>query len=301
VGLLIQLSLLGIATGALYAPAAMGFGLVLGQSKIFHVAHGGVYLVAGYVFYYASSVWKLPWIVGVGLTALAAAASGLLIHYIAYRPLLAKPKFSFLVGVVASLGVLTIISNLLVLMNGGRFVELDRTVLSTGRLTMGTLYLQYGHIAGILSAVAIVLALQFWLSRTDTGRAVRAISADRKLARVYGIDVERYDILIVSLASLILVPSAVLIASLTGLSGGAGLIVGTFAFTATIIGGLGSVPGTFAAALLLGLAENASLYWLPGAWQQGVGLGIMVIVLLLRPTGLFVSRRDAPSLAPAGG
>jgi branched-chain amino acid transport system permease protein len=265
------------------------------------VAHGGVYLVAGYVFYYTVSVWKLPWIVGAGLTALSAVAAGLLIHSMAYRPLLAKPKFSFLVGFVASLGVLTVIANLLVLVNGGGFVELDRTVLSTERLTIGALYLQYGHIAGIVSAIAIVVVLQLWLGRTDTGRAVRAISADRRLARVYGIDVERYDILIVSLASLILVPSAVLIPSLTGLSGGAGLTVGTFAFTATIIGGLGSVPGTFAAALLLGLAENASLYWLPGAWQQGVGLGIMVVVLLLRPTGLFVGRRGAPSLAPAGG
>jgi branched-subunit amino acid ABC-type transport system permease component len=298
--LFLQLCLLGIATGALYAPAAVGFGLFLGETRIFHVAHGGVYLVAGYIFYYVSTAWKLPWILGVACAGIAALVAGLSIHLVVYRPLLAKPRFSFLTGFVASLGVLTVISNILVLLNGGQFVELDRTVLSTVRFTFAGLYLQAGHVVGIAIAIAMAVALQLFLNRSAIGRSVRAISADRRLARIFGVDVERYDKVVAGLASLMLLPSAVLLPSLTGLSGGAGLAVGTFAFTATIIGGLGSILGTVAAALLIGLAENASLYWLPGAWQEGVGLGIMVIVLLLRPSGLFVSRKSAPSVALTG-
>lgn len=296
--LLIQLAILGIATGALYAPAAIGFGLLLGQTKIFHIAHGGVYLIVGYIFYYATAVWQFPWPVALVMAAVAAVISGLAIYFVGYRPLLARPKGSFLIGFVASLGILTVISNILVLINGGRFVEFDRTVLSTTRVSFGDLYLQTGHLAGIFIAIAIVVALQFWLRRTYSGNAIRAISADRKLAQIYGVRVQFYDIALVALTSLMILPTAILLPMLTGLSGGAGLVVGTFAFTATIIGGLGSVPGTFAAALFLGLVENVSLYWLPGAWQQGVGLGIMVIVLLVRPTGLFVSRGGSASLTP---
>ena len=299
--LFIQLALLGLATGALYAPAAIGFGLVLGQTKIFHIAHGGVFLVAGYTYYYATTIGGLPDLVGLVLTAAASVGCSLLIHFAAYRPLLRRRNASFLVGFVASLGLLTVIANVLVLINGGQFVEFRRTFLSTARVNVSDFYLQAGHIVGFIVALVIVGVLQTFLSLTDAGRAVRAVSADRRLARIYGINVANYDILVVVVAALTLVPSAILIPSLTGLSGGAGLVVGTFAFTATVIGGLGSVIGTFGAALLLGMVENISLFILPGAWQQAFGLGIMVIVLLVRPTGLFVRRSGGPSIAVSGG
>jgi branched-chain amino acid transport system permease protein len=298
--LLLQLALLGIATGLLYAPAALGFGLVLGQTKIFHIAYGGVYLVAGYIYYYCTTVWKIGTIPALVLTALAAIGAGLLIHLIAYRPLLAKRRLSFLVGFVASLGVLTVIGNILVLINGGSFVELERTILSTGRLTIGQLYLQVGHIVGLIAALAVAIGLHVWLKHSHSGHAVGASGADRRLARIYGIDVERCDLVVAVVASLVLLPTAILIPSLTGLSGGSGLVVGMFALTATVIGGLGSIAGTVMAAVLLGLVENVGLFWLPGAWQQAIGLGIMVIVLLVRPSGLFVSGRSAASLSTAG-
>jgi branched-chain amino acid transport system permease protein len=264
----------------------VGFGLILRVTRIFHVAHGAVFLLTAETYYYAVTTWHF----GVPLAILAclvvSVGGGILIYLIAYRPLI-RGRLSFLVGFVASLGVLTVITNVLSIVNGGGFLSFPSGVLTTQRLSLGGLQIPVGDIVGVVLGVLIIVGLQLWLSRTLSGRTIRAISDDRDLAAVYSVRTTAHDIVTMAVGSALLVPAAIIIPSLNGVDGSAALTVGTFAFTATIIGGVTSPVGTFVSAVVLGIIESVSVQWLPASWSQAVGLGIMVIVLLTRPGGLF--------------
>jgi branched-subunit amino acid ABC-type transport system permease component len=157
--LVLELALLGLAAGCLNGLLAMGFGLMMRTTRIFHVAYGGVYLAAAYVYYYALVGWHLAVVVAVVLTAVAALGLNLLIYWSIYTPLLRRGGRIFLTGFVGSLGLLTIIDNALGFVNTGGFLSFPKGLLTTDQLTWGSYYLPSGDIVGIVLAVAAVLAL----------------------------------------------------------------------------------------------------------------------------------------------
>jgi branched-chain amino acid transport system permease protein len=296
-GLIIELALLGLAGGCLNGLLAMGFGLMMRTTRIFHVAYGGVYLAAAYVYYYAQATWNLAPVIAVVLTAVAAVGLNLLIYWGIYWPLLHRGGRIFLTGFVGSLGLLTIIDNALGFVNTGGFLSFPKGMLTTKQVQWGSYYLPSGDIVGIVLAVAAVLALHWFLGRSRYGHGLRALSADRELAAEYGINVQFYDSVAYAIGGLLLVPVAIIVPSLSGLSTSSGLTVVTAAFTAAIVGGVASTPGTLAAAIILGVLESLAVDKISGSWEQALGLAVMVLVLLVKPQGLFGSRSAASVMA----
>uniref|UniRef100_UPI0025B5E337 branched-chain amino acid ABC transporter permease n=1 Tax=Trichocoleus desertorum TaxID=1481672 RepID=UPI0025B5E337 len=280
---LAQLIVNGIAVGSIIALAAVGLTLTYGILRLANFAHGDFLTLGAYLTLLANgfglNIW-LAVILGVVGTILAV----LLTEKLLWSPMRDR-RASSTTLIIISIGLALFLRNGIILFWGGGNQNYDLPVASA--VSLFGIRIAYYRLIVVGLALLVILGLHYLLQNTKIGKAMRAVADDIDLARVSGIDVDQ-----------VVIWTWVIAGSLTALGGGMyGLItavrpnMGWFLilpmFAAVILGGIGNPYGAIAGALIIGVAQEVSTYWLPTEYKLGVALLIMVLVLLVRPQGLF--------------
>ena len=280
-----QLFINGLQTGALYALIAAGFSLIFGMTRVFHAAHGATFTLAGFIFYEVYSVLQWGWPVAILASILVAALFGVAIDRLVYAPI-RRHEGSFFTLFVASFGMAVVVQNVVAIVFGRGLVTVS-TPLSKSVEWLPGLYV--APITGIVLVCAIVcfLALQWLLTRTDVGIALRALGENADLVQVYGLTPRRLSQYAFLIGSVLVVPAAILTAATSGLNSSMGHHVMLISIAATIVGGVGSLRGAAVAGMLLGMAENLSLAWIDPQWSEAVTFVVLFLFILFRPGGVY--------------
>jgi branched-chain amino acid transport system permease protein len=291
----------GLTIGSLYALLALGYTMVYGILKLLNFAHGDVYMIGAYVGFFALT-WlggaqspNVPIVILIALMFAAAMAGcavlGVVIERFAYRPLRRAPRIAPL---ISALGVSFFLQQTAVLLWGPIPREYNPYAIHGGVLfdtvSLGNVRIQYVQIVVIATAVALMIALTLLVSRTTVGKAMRATSFDLEAASMMGINVDRV------IAFTFLVGSALAGAGgvMTGLAFGniqpyMGFGAGLKAFTAAVVGGIGNIQGAMLGGLVIGVAEQLTTGYLSSAFQDLIVLSILIVFMLVRPTGILGS------------
>jgi branched-chain amino acid transport system permease protein len=284
VRLLGQVALFGLFVGSFYALMGVAWNVIYHTTRTFHFAHGTVFVAAAYAA--ALLAPRTGLLVAAVAAVLVAVLVGSAIEWFLYRPMRRRGA-SLLVIFIASLGTFILGQNLIILLFTGRLRRLEGFPVES--MLLGGLRFTTLQVLILVGSVATIGALYLYLSRTQRGKAIRAVACNPMMAEVVGISRERVYLLALALGS----GAAGVAALLWGLDRG---VLPTMAlgplfagFVVSIVGGIGSMKGAILAGLLLGLAENLSqIVWAP-EWASLVSFVVLILILVVRPTGLFAS------------
>ncbi|MEL6494463.1 MAG: branched-chain amino acid ABC transporter permease [Cyanobacteria bacterium J06623_7] len=281
----LQLLVNGIAVGSILALAAIGLTLTYGILKLSNFAHGDFMTLGAYLTWLSNAAGLNIWL------AMIAGAVGTIIAMLIAEYLLWKPmrdrRASDTTLIIISIGLALFIRNGILLLYGGSNQRYQLPIVRA--LEFGDLRIAYYRLVVVGLAIAAIIALHLILQNTKMGKAMRAVADNLDLARVSGIDVEQ-----------VVLFTWVIAGALTAFAGSMyGLIavvrpnMGWFLilpmFASVILGGIGNVYGAIAGAFIIGIAQEVSVPLLGSEYKLGVALAIMVIILLVRPQGLFKS------------
>jgi branched-chain amino acid transport system permease protein len=248
--LALQLLLNGIAMGALYSIVALGFGLIYNTTHIFHIAHGVIYTVAGYILFSSLVQLHLPLPLAVAMSLTCASAFGVLMELLVYRPLY-KKNASLTIPFISSLGVYIFFQNLIALLYGNQtkvlITEPEKTY------SLGSLIISRIQLIEVFSALLIFILFYSLTNLTRFGKSLKAISNNPLLAEVVGIDIKKFRLGIFAVGSILAGAGAILSALDVGIDPNVGFPVVLVAIVSVIIGGAGVFEGAFLGGLLIGV------------------------------------------------
>ncbi|HLI26561.1 MAG TPA: branched-chain amino acid ABC transporter permease [Chloroflexota bacterium] len=277
----------GLLVGALYGLAAAGLSLVFGVMRVLNVAHGELLMLGGYGSFWLFALYGIDPFASLLLIGPLLFLLGVALHLGLFRFLMqfdeeTKIKNSLLIG----FGLGLVFQNLAI-----RLWTADERSITTAYagavLRLGELNLPYTRLANVAVAVLLLLALRLFLTRTYVGRGIRATAEDWQAATLVGIDIRRTYLLAFALGTALAGIAGSLVAVGYSIAPVIGLEWTLKALIVIVLAGLGSVSGTLVAGLVLGVAEATSVLFIGGAYREVVGLILFVIVLLVRPQGLF--------------
>ena len=286
----------GITTGALYSLVALGFSMVYGVLKLLNFAHGDLYMIGAYVGFFVIQWFggaahvsiPVPLLLAI-MFVLAAGVSGGLgvaIERFAYRPLRDAPRIAPL---ITAIGISFFLENAVLLLFGAqyRIYNTPEFISLSSGIRIGSVTINTVQIMVVVLSVALMAGLQLLVNRTKWGKQVRAVAADREAAEMLGINVN------FTISMTFFLGSA--LAGVAGVMGGLlfnqvtntiGFIVGLKAFTAAVVGGIGSLPGAMLGGLLIGLAESFTIGYISSTYSNLLVFALLIIVMLVRPSGL---------------
>lgn len=282
--LFLQLFISGLQTGAIYALTAAGFALIFGATRVFHVAHGATFALAGYAFLACTDA-GLPWPVGALAALVLAVAFGLAMDAFIYRPI-QRHEGSFFTVFVAAFGMSIVVQSVIELAFGRGFVTVSSPLTMAREVAPG-IYLAdiFWVAAGV--AVALFVLVTLFLERTRAGIGLRALSENPELLRAYGLSSRRLSAMAFGLGSALAVPGAILTTMTSGLQPAISHQVMLISLAAAVVGGIGSLRGAALAGLLLGVVENLVIGVLDTQWSAAAGFVVLFAFILFKPSGLF--------------
>ncbi|MGE5608614.1 MAG: branched-chain amino acid ABC transporter permease [Bacillota bacterium] len=299
---LIQQLIIGLSIGATYALIALGYTMVYGVLRLINFAHGEVYMVGAVTGYYLAGVMvrqhQPPWIslaVVFGGAMVACAVLGFLIEFLAYRPLRNRPR---LVVLITAIGVSLLLQNLAQLpvffgptpQSFPPLIE-ARPVIS---FTVGASPVAISNL-DLLSlglSVALMAVLTWVVLGTKTGLALRAVSYRFDTASLMGINTNRIIAVTFMLGSALAAVAGVVDAIRYDVRPLMGVMPGLKAFVAAVLGGIGNIPGALIGGLLMGLVETMVKGYLSSAYADAVAFVVLILILLVRPSGLLGQSSD---------
>ena len=289
----------GVTLGSVYALIALGYSMVYGILKLLNFAHGEVYMMGAFIGYFvltglggASSpiLPVAPVLILMFLAAmLGAGILGVVIERFAYRPLRNAPRIAPLISAIGVSFFLQA-SALLLFTAQFRTYSTPELIPVTTRIDAGPLHISLVRMLVIGSAIALMVALTLLVNRTRLGKAMRAVSYDREAAAMMGIDVDRVIVATFFIGSALAGAAGVMVGLVfERVFHFMGFVAGLKGFTAAVIGGIGSIPGAMLGGLLIGLAEAFSASYISSTFQNLIVFGILIAVMLARPSGLLGS------------
>jgi branched-chain amino acid transport system permease protein len=290
----IQQVLNGLTVGSTYALIAIGYTMVYGIIGMINFAHGEVYMIGTYVSFVVIAGLTMLGIEYIPLILLCAlvvaiivsSSFGWAIERTAYRPLRGANR---LIPLISAIGMSIFLQNYVVLAQGSRDVAIPPMI--SGGWTFGPdsfkASLSYMQLLIFIVTFVSMSALTLFINKSRMGRACRAVAEDIKMANLLGINTNR----VISMTFVIGAALAAVAGLLLGLYYGVanphiGFIAGLKAFTAAVLGGIGSIPGAMLGGLILGLTESLTAAYFSSEYKDAVSFGLLVLILLFRPTGL---------------
>jgi branched-chain amino acid transport system permease protein len=285
--LLVQSLIGGIMMGSVYALLGVGFSLTWGVMKVINISHAAFGLLGAYVAYTLLSWWGLDPIISVAITAPLLFFTACLIFRFLILPI-TRAKEVIVPSMILTFGIAIILENLMLLL-WTPDPRLITTWYTSKVLILGPFYVQYAPLAGFLMAVVGVMLIHLFLKKTFTGKAVRAAWQQPEASQLYGVNLKRIGMITFGLAVASAGAGGVALSLLYSFEPHAHNLWLIYLFLVVIVGGVGNVLGAAAAGLLIGLITGLSLAFLPYQWVNLLTFGLLMIVLLVRPEGLFQS------------
>lgn len=292
---LIQQLFNGLSLGAIYALIAIGYTMVYGIIGMINFAHGDIYMIGAYVGLVTLSAvgtqGSLPVWAIIGLMLVVAViitgVYGLAVEQVAYKPLRNSPR---LVALISAIGMSIFLQNWVALGQGARDMAVPSLLPGSFNFHLGDnfeIYLPYARMLIIAVAVVLMVLLTLYIKHSRMGRASRACAQDMHMASMLGINTNRVISFTFVLGAMLAAVGGVLIALAVGkLNPFIGFIAGIKAFTAAVLGGIGSIPGAMLGGVILGVAETFAAAYISSEYKDIVAFGLLVLILLFRPTGL---------------
>ena len=283
-GILLQIVFWGVYAGCIYILLATGLNLIFGVMKVVNFAHGEFLMIGAYI---TATIFFLtginPYAI-ILLSMLALIAIGAVVERLCFRPILGTGKLN---EIFLSIGLIYIVQNGAAVIWGDEWQSIKSPYEGIS-VPIGSLNVPLDYIIIMVVTAGILVGLFLFLNRTRIGREMRATSQNRKGAMLVGINVERMDILSFGIGCALAAGAGTLwVVSGQVFNPYMGSIPAVKAFAIIILGGLGSIPGAIVGGLIYGIAENGAAYYFGGIWKDAVSFIILIIVLVIRPTGLF--------------
>jgi branched-chain amino acid transport system permease protein len=279
-----QLLFNGVIAGGIYALVAIGFALIYQTTRFFHFAHGAVYTFGAYFAYLFFVQLGFDRWLAFPLACVATMVLGVALEVGIYKPMRNR-KATDLTLLIASLGLYIVLQNVISMVWGD-----DTKTMRTGEVVEGHAILGARitniQIAIIATSLALITLIALMLTRTKFGKALRALANDPELARLSGINSDRYIMYAFAIGSFLAAVAAIMISFDTDMTPTMGFNALVMGVIAVIVGGIGSLPGAALGGLLIGLAQNLGVYWLPSKWQDTIAFVILIGFLLFRPYGI---------------
>lgn len=281
----------GLTRGSIYALIALGYTLVYGIIELINFAHGEVYMLGAFTALIVAGALGMFGFPALGILIIAAlvailwaAAYGYTIEKVAYKPLRGAPRLSPL---ISAIGMSIFLQNYVILAQTSDFVPFPRLLPDLDFLE----YIDYimGPSDFIILATSIVtmICLSLFIRYTRMGKAMRATAQNRKMALLLGIDADHIISVTFIVGSALAAIGGVLIASHMGqVNFNIGFLAGLKAFTAAVLGGIGSIPGAMVGGLVLGLCESLTTGYFSGNYEDVLAFGILILILIFRPDGI---------------
>jgi branched-chain amino acid transport system permease protein len=294
---LIQTIINGLTTGFLYALIALGYSMVYGVLKLLNFAHGDLYMVGAYIGYYVLQGFGGPTALSIPVpllilimflaAGLGAGLLGVAIERFAYRPLRDAPRIAPL---ITALGVSFMLENSVLLLFGGftKSYSTNNFISFNSGIHIGAVNIDSVQITIFVVSMLMMYGLMVLVDRTTLGKSMRAVASDREAAEMLGINVDR------TIAFTFFIGSAM--AGVAGVMSGLafnqisntiGFLAGLKAFTAAVVGGIGSIPGAVIGGLFIGLCEAFTASYISTKFTDLIVFGILIATMLIRPTGIF--------------
>jgi branched-chain amino acid transport system permease protein len=276
----LQAAIIGVSLGAQYALLALGFTLIFGILGVVNFAHGGFYMLGGYIAFSCVAYLGLPYPVGVVVAVAGTAALGWLFELF----LLERMIDDHLATLMLTLGLYLVLSTGLLTVFGP--LSMDFRFPISGAIRLGPIYVPQENLIVLLVCLAAIAALWAVLFRTDLGRALRALADDRTVARAQGLRPRLLFPAAFALATGLAGLTGALVTPILALSPGVGDPVLATSFLTVILGGLGSLGGAALAAFIVGIVEAYSSVYFGGSIGALILFVLVLLLLVFRPTGL---------------
>jgi branched-chain amino acid transport system permease protein len=291
----------GLIVGTIYALTALGFTIIYRTVRFFHFAHGVVYACGAYFAYSVLRIaysgggpplheatadlrYATTWVVAIFAGVIGAGVLGVVIDRLVYKPL-RKRKAPNLVFLLASFGVFIFIQNLLQLIFGAQILTIRAGPVKEGHHFLGAVITDVQILILVVSSLLSV-ALWVFMQKAKLGKAMRAVADDRLAASVVGINPERIILAAFAIGSALAGAAGILISLETNIEPTMGMNAILKGIIASIIGGIGSIPGAMFGGLFLGIAENLGIWKISAGWKDCIAFVILIAFLLIRPGGI---------------
>ena len=278
----------GLQLGSIYALVALGYTMVYGIAKLINFAHGDIIMVGGYTVFLAISlpIFKsgLPlWLAAVPAVVVCTIL-GVLIERIAYRPLRNSSRISLL---ITTIGVSLFLQNLFVKIFSSSAKPIP-ALFPHKSINLGGTHLSFATVITVVSTIILTYLLNLFVNKTKHGKAMLAVSEDYGAAELVGINVNQVMTMTFAIGSALAgVASVLYVSSYPQIQPFMGSMLGIKAFTAAVLGGIGSIPGAVVGGLILGIIEVMTRAYLSSAYADAIVFVLLIVVLLVQPNGLF--------------
>lgn len=273
----------GIITGILYSLLAIGFALVYNTAKLFHIAAAAIYVFAAYMFYLFAVTFGLPLIVAALIAVVLTMGLSWLTDGLVYRPL-QKRKASNNVAMIASIGMMTVIVNLLAMFFGTETKVIGRTL--QNNYVFGNIIITASQMWQFVAGTVMLLLFLLFIGLTTWGIRFRALSADSMLYETLGYDKAKTRNVVFLMSGAFIAIASCLTVYDVGLDPYMGMNVLINALVAMIIGGVGRFGVCILGGLVLGILQSLTVWQFSSNWQNAVTFLLLLILLFLRPQGI---------------
>lgn len=281
----IQQMINGLSLGAIYALIALGYTMVYGIIKLINFAHGDIMMVGAFVGYFSLTLFGTNIIVAMVFSMVVCAVLGVLIEKIAYRPLRNSTRIAAL---ITAIGVSLFLEYATIFILGPAQKVFPEAAFKIKAYNIAGLSILNKDVFVIISAVVLMLILQYIIKWTKTGKAMRAVSLDMEAAVLMGISVDKTISITFAIGSALAAAAGVMYGVYySTVNPLMGIIPGLKAFVAAVLGGIGIIPGAMAGGFIMGLLETMVSGYGNSLYRDAVAFGVLILILLIKPTGLF--------------
>ena len=279
----IQTLISSLSLGSIYALIALGYTMVYGIAKMLNFAHGDIIMVGAYTVIVAAFQLGMPPALAALMSILVCVLLGVLIERLAYKPLRQAPPLSVL---ITAIGVSYLLQNLALIIFGSEQKAFP-ALITLPELHLGAVVVDGITLVTLAATAVIMVGLTLFINKTRIGKALRAVSEDKEAAELMGISTNKTITLTFAIGSALAAIASIFYgATYSYIKPTTGAMPGIKAFTAAVFGGIGSIPGAMLGGILLGMIEQFSKTYISTLWSDAIVFGVLVLVLVVKPTGL---------------